>query len=41
MGGSVDVESELGKGSCFNINIKTKCKVKRKLSHQKNSGLSQ
>ena len=28
MGGSVDVKSEIGKGSEFIINIKTKCKVK-------------
>ena len=27
MGGSVDVKSEIGKGTQFNINIKTKCKV--------------
>ena len=28
MGGSVGVESDIGKGSEFIINIKTKCKVK-------------
>lgn len=27
MGGSVEVKSELGQGTEFNINIKTKCKV--------------
>lgn len=27
MGGSVAVESELGKGTTFKINIKTKCRV--------------
>ena len=29
MGGSVDVKSELGKGSEFILNIRTKCKVKK------------
>ena len=29
MGGSVEVESEVGVGSQFIINVKTKCKVKK------------
>ena len=29
MGGSVEVKSELGKGSEFILNIRTKCKVKK------------
>ena len=29
MGGNVDVKSELGKGSEFILNIRTKCKVKK------------
>ena len=29
MGGSVSVESEVGIGSHFIINVKTKCKVKK------------
>jgi hypothetical protein len=29
MGGSVEVESQVGVGSEFIINIKTKCKVKK------------
>ena len=28
MGGSVEVKSEVGKGTTFEINIKTKCKVR-------------
>ena len=35
MGGQVKVESELGKGTSFIINIKTKCKAESKISIDK------
>lgn len=34
MGGSLSIHSALGKGTSFNLNIKTKCKIQNLVDHR-------